>query len=123
MAEALKAQKQEKKKEKADLKAVEKGGGCCCGTRHKHRSPEELKCLTNRLKRIEGQVRGIRRMVEEDAYCPDILTQSAAVTAAMRSFNKLLLENHLRSCVVEDIQAEKPGTIDELVRVIDKLMK
>lgn len=121
------AQAKEKKttnqKDQPALKEINGGGGCCCGTRHKHREPEELKCLTNRLKRIEGQVRGIRRMVEEDAYCPDILTQSAAVTAAMRSFNKLLLENHLRSCVVEDIKEDKPGTIDELVRVIDKLMK
>ncbi|WP_329887428.1 metal-sensing transcriptional repressor [Pseudoramibacter sp. HA2172] len=94
----------------------------CC-VRHKKRNDEEYRCLINRLNRIEGQVRGIKKMVEKDAYCPDILTQSAAVTAAMRSFNKLLLENHIKTCVVEDIKADKEGTIEELIRVLSKLMK
>ncbi|WP_273268650.1 metal-sensing transcriptional repressor [Pseudoramibacter alactolyticus] len=94
----------------------------CC-VRHKKRDDEEYRCLINRLNRIEGQVRGIKKMVEKDAYCPDILTQSAAVTAAMRSFNKLLLENHIKTCVVEDIKADKEGTVEELIRVLSKLMK
>lgn len=94
----------------------------CC-VRHKKRNDDEYRCLINRLNRIEGQVRGIKKMVEKDAYCPDILTQSAAVTAAMRSFNRLLLENHIKTCVVEDIKTDKAGTVEELIWVLSKLMK
>ena len=101
--------------------AEEKNNACC--VRHKKREPDKYKDMINRLSRIEGQVRGIKRMVENDAYCPDILVQSAAVTAAMKSFNKVLLEDHIRTCVVEDIKADKEGTVDELVRVIFKLIK
>lgn len=93
----------------------------CC--RHKTRSPEEYKCLMNRLKRIEGQVRGIRRMLEEDAYCPDILTQSAAVTAAMNAFNRELLSNHIKTCVADGIKNGDDEVIDELLKTIHKLMK
>ncbi|MCH4072976.1 metal-sensing transcriptional repressor [Pseudoramibacter sp.] len=100
---------------------TEKKENCC--VRHKKRAPDQYKDMINRLSRIEGQVRGIKRMVENDAYCPDILIQSAAVTAAMKSFNKVLLEDHIRTCVVEDIQEGKDGTVEELVRVISKLMK
>ena len=78
--------------------AEEKNNACC--VRHKKREPDKYKDMINRLSRIEGQVRGIKRMVENDAYCPDILVQSAAVTAAMKSFNKVLLEDHIRTCVV-----------------------
>ena len=77
----------------------------------------------NRLKRIEGQIRGIRRMVEESAYCPDILTQSAAANAALNSFNRVLLSSHIRSCVAEDIREGHDETVDELVRTMQKLMK
>lgn len=77
----------------------------------------------NRLSRIEGQIRGIRRMVEEDSYCTDILTQSAAITAAMNAFNKELLANHIRTCVMDDIKAGKDETVDDLVATIQKLMK
>ena len=101
--------------------AEEKSRDCC--VRHKKREPDQYRDMINRLSRIEGQVRGIKRMVENDAYCPDILVQSAAVTAAMKSFNKVLLEDHIWTCVVEDIKADKEGTVDELVRVILKLMK
>lgn len=94
---------------------------CCC--RKKERSEEELRRLTNRLSRIEGQIRGIKGMLEKDAYCADILTQSAAVNAAINAFNRELLENHLRSCVVEDIRAGKEETIDELLTILGKLMK
>lgn len=99
------------------------GQNCCSSGRHKERSAEEVKALTNRLSRIEGQVRGIRSMVENGAYCPDILIQSAAVTAAMNSFNKELLASHIRSCVAEDIKAGDDGTIDELVKLLQKLMR
>ena len=77
----------------------------------------------NRLSRIEGQVRGIRGMVERDAYCTDILTQVAAVTAALNSFNKVLLANHIKTCVTQDILDGKEETVDELVTTLQKLMK
>lgn len=95
---------------------------CCC-ERHKERSPEEYKALMNRLNRIEGQIRGIKGMVENGAYCPDILVQSAAVNAALNAFNKELLASHIRSCVVNDIRDGKDEVIDELVCTLQKLMK
>ncbi len=94
-----------------------------CGTRHKMRSEEEKKALLTRLKKIEGQVRGIEKMVEDDLYCPDILMQVSAATNAMNSFNKVLLSCHIHSCVVDDIRNGKDETIDELCDVLQKLMK
>ena len=96
---------------------------CCCSQRKKERTPEEYTKLIHRLNRIEGQIRGIRGMVENNAYCPDILMQSAAVTAAMNAFNKELLASHIRTCVVEDIRDGKDEVIDELVATLQKLMK
>ena len=95
---------------------------CCC---HKttERSEKEYKDLIHRLNRIEGQIRGIKGMVEKDAYCPDILIQVAAANAALNSFNKVLLANHIRTCVAEDIRAGKDEVIDELVTTLQKLMK
>lgn len=95
---------------------------CCCH-KTKERSEKEYKDLIHRLNRIEGQVRGIKGMVEQDAYCTDILVQVAAVNAALNSFNKVLLENHIRSCVVRDIREGKEETLDELVGTLHKLMK
>ncbi|MCF2669133.1 MULTISPECIES: metal-sensing transcriptional repressor [Lachnospiraceae] len=95
----------------------------CCSHRTKERSDKEYKDLIHRLNRVEGQVRGIKRMVEEDAYCTDILIQVSAVNAALNSFNKVLLANHIRTCVAEDIRAGKEETIDELVATLQKLMK
>lgn len=94
---------------------------CCHKT--KQRSEEEIKKLLNRLSRIEGQIRGIRGMVERGAYCTDILVQSAAVTAAVNAFNKELLANHIRTCVAGDIRDGKDEVIDELVETLQKLMK
>ncbi len=94
----------------------------CC-RRTKERTPEEYKKLIHRLNRIEGQIRGIRGMVEKGVYCPDILVQSAAVTAAMNSFNRELLSDHIRTCVARDIRDGKDETIDELLNVLQKLMK
>ena len=94
---------------------------CCHKT--KERSQKEYKDLVNRLSRIEGQVRGIRKMVDNDAYCPDILIQVSAVNAALNSFNKVLLSNHIRTCVSEDIRAGKEDTVDELVATLQKLMR
>ena len=96
---------------------------CCCSQRKKERTPEEYTKLIHRLNRIEGQIRGIRGMVENNAYCPDILMQSAAVTAAMNAFNKELLASHIRTCVAQDIRDGKGEVIDELVGTLQKLMK
>ena len=95
---------------------------CCCKRKTK-RSEEEYKKLLNRLSRIEGQVRGIKGMIERDEYCPDILIQSAAITAAMNAFNRELMSNHIKNCVVKDIREGKDDTIDELVLTLEKLMK
>ena len=95
----------------------------CCTTRTKERSPEEYKRLTNRLTRIEGQIRGIRSMVEKSAYCPDILIQVSAATAALNAFSKELLSEHIKTCVAQDIRNGNNETIDELVCVLQKLMK
>lgn len=95
----------------------------CCTQRKKERSPEEYKTLIHRLNRIEGQIRGIRGMVEAGAYCPDILVQSAAASAALNAFNRELLANHIRTCVVQDVLAGKDDVIDELMATIQKLMK
>lgn len=102
------------------------GGACphCHGIHdHKDRSDECKKKLLNRLKRAEGQIRGIEKMVENDAYCPDILIQVQAVTSALNSFNRELLANHIRGCVADDIREGNDATIDELVAVTQKLMK
>lgn len=96
---------------------------CCCGTRHKKRTEEEQKALLTRLRRIEGQIRGLEKMVENDAYCPDILVQSSAATSALNSFNKVLLGCHIRSCVAEDIRSGKDETVDELCELLQRLMK
>ena len=89
----------------------------------KERSENEYRNLINRLNRVEGQVRGIKRMVEANAYCADILIQVSAITAALNAFNKELLSEHIRTCVSEDIRAGKEETVDELVSVLQKLMK
>ena len=96
---------------------------CTCCERKKQRDEKEYKDLLNRLSRIEGQVRGIRGMVENDAYCVDILTQVAAVTAALNSFNNVLLADHIRTCVAEDIRSGNDEVVDELVATLQKLMK
>lgn len=96
----------------------------CCGSgRKKERQPEEYMDLIHRLNRVEGQIRGIKGMVEKDAYCPDILTQVAAANAALNSFTKVLLANHIKTCVIQDIKDGKEETIDELVVMLQKLMK
>lgn len=95
---------------------------CCCH-KTKERSEEEYKKLIHRLSRIEGQIRGIRGMVEKNAYCTDILMQVSAVTAALNAFSKELLSSHIRTCVAQDIRDGKDETIDELVATLQKLMK
>jgi DNA-binding FrmR family transcriptional regulator len=89
----------------------------------KHRTEEEYKSLINRLNRIEGQVRGVRKMVETDVYCVDILTQVSAIQSALNAFNKELLGNHIKTCVADGIRADNDEVIDELVKTIQRLMK
>ena len=101
----------------------DEGKACCCHCRTKHRDDKEERDLLNRLSRIEGQIRGIRGMVEKDAYCPDILTQVAAASAALNSFSKVLLANHIKTCVAQDIRDGKDETIDELLTTLQKLMR
>jgi DNA-binding FrmR family transcriptional regulator len=98
----------------------------CCktdGTRKKIRGEKEKRDLMNRLKRIEGQVRGLERMLEEDAYCPDILVQASAVNSALNSFSRTLLASHLHTCVTEDIRAGRDEAVDELMETLKKMMK
>ena len=95
---------------------------CCC-QKTKHREPEEYKKLIHRLNRVEGQIRGIRGMVERSAYCPDILAQVAAANAALNAFSRELLAEHIRTCVARDIREGRDETIDELVATLQKLMK
>lgn len=101
---------------------MEENKTCCC-EKTKACSEKEYKDLLNRLSRIEGQIRGIKKMVENDAYCTDILVQVSAANAALNSFNKVLLSNHIRTCVANDIREGKEETIDELVTTLQKLMK
>ena len=89
----------------------------------KHRDDEELRKLMNRLNRVEGQVRGVKKMLEEEHYCVDILTQVSAIQAALNAFNKELLSSHIHSCVVEEIQKGNTEVVDELCESIKKLMK
>ena len=105
---------------------------CCCGEnapqekdccRTKERSEEEYKRLVNRLSRIEGQIRGLKGMLDKSAYCPDILTQVAAANAALNAFGRELLSSHIRTCVVEDVRAGREDTVDELLATLQKFMK
>lgn len=102
---------------------IEEDKSCGCSYKTKERTEKEYKDLMNRLKRIEGQVRGIQGMLEQDAYCTDVLMQVAAVNAALNSFNKALLANHVRTCVADNIRAGNDEIIDELVILLQKLMK
>ena len=95
---------------------------CCCN-KTKKRSETEYKDLIHRLNRVEGQIRGIKKMIENDAYCNDILIQSAAVSAAVNAFNRELLSNHIHSCVVRDIREGNDEVVDELMGTLQKLMK
>lgn len=94
-----------------------------CSGKHKDREASEIKDLMNRLKRIEGQIRGVEGMLENGAYCTDILTQVSAITSALNSFNKVLLANHIKTCVADNIRQGNDEVIDELVTVIQKLSK
>ena len=105
----------------AEAPAEETAAGCPC--RHKHREAPEYDSLLRRLNRLEGQVRGVRNMLEDDRYCIDILTQVSAIQSALNAFNKELLGQHIKGCVVDDIRDGKDEVVDELVGALQKLMK
>lgn len=107
----------------ADRKGDERMENTCPCGRKTERSAAQKKALMNRLKRIEGQIRGLEAMLENDAYCNDILQQSAAAGAAINAFNRELLGNHIRGCVVEDLHAGRDEIVDELIATVQKLMK
>ena len=96
---------------------------CCCKHKQTARTEEEIKSLVSRLNRIEGQIRGIRKMVEENVYCNDILVQASAANAALNSFSRELLDQHMRSCVADEIRAGNDEVISELMKTLEKLMK
>ena len=96
---------------------------CCAAGKHKDRSDEEVRRLTHRLSRVEGQIRGLKEMLQNDAYCIDILVQVSAATAALNSFSKELLASHIKTCVADNIRHGNDEVIDELVCVLQKLMK
>ncbi|MDO4187531.1 MAG: metal-sensing transcriptional repressor [Lachnospiraceae bacterium] len=107
-----------------EIKLEENNESCpYCSGKHKDRDEKEFKDLINRLKRIEGQVRGVEGMLENDAYCTDILIQVSAITSALNSFNKVLLANHMKTCVADNIRNGNDEVIDELVNTLQKLMK
>ena len=106
-----------------EMKSTPEQEAVCCCHKKKERDEKEYKDLMNRLSRIEGQVRGVKGMLERDAYCVDILTQVAAINAALNSFNKVLLANHIKTCVVENVRNGDDSVIDELVVTIQKLMR
>ena len=108
--------------DKNDIELMKEDCPMCSG-KHKVRQEAEYKSLMNRLKRIEGQVRGVEGMLENGAYCTDILMQVSAITSALNSFNKELLANHMRTCVADNIRAGNDDVIDELVVTLQKLMK
>lgn len=108
-----------------EAEAVEIEGTACedCTQKTKERTGKEYRDMINRLSRIEGQIRGIKGMVEKDVYCTDILVQVAAVNAALNSFNRVLLANHIKTCVTKDIRDGREETVDELIQTLKKLMK
>lgn len=101
--------------------AMERNKSCCC--RHTDRSEKEVRDLISRLNRIEGQIRGIRGMVENDSYCIDILTQVSAASAALNGFSRVLMANHIKSCVANDIKEGREDKLDELLKFLPKMMK
>lgn len=96
---------------------------CCCSSRTKNRTHDEYNALVHRLNRVEGQIRGIRKMLENNAYCIDIITQVSAANAALNSFTKELLSEHIKTCVINDIKNGKTETVDELANTLQRLLK
>ena len=106
----------------ADFKGVETEACACC-LRKKERTEKERAAILNRLRRVEGQVRGIEKMIENDAYCTDVITQVSAVAAALNAVNRELISKHIRTCVAADLRQGKTETADELATVVERLMR
>ena len=106
----------------ADFTGVETEACACCA-RKKERTEKERAAILNRLRRVEGQVRGIEKMIENDAYCTDVITQVSAVAAALNAVNRELISKHIRTCVAEDLRQGKTETADELATVVERLMR
>ena len=104
-------------------KEIQNADVCCCSGKMKMRDEEAKKALISRLNRIEGQIRGIKGMVEKDAYCIDILNQASAASSALSSFCKVLLSSHIRSCVAEDVRQGNEDKMEELVKTLQKMMR
>ena len=96
---------------------------CCCGGKKTERSEEQKKKLLNRLSRLEGQVRGVRKMIENDAYCNDVLIQTAAISAAVNAFSREVLRSHLHTCVIRDSREGKDEVADELMETLERMMR
>ena len=96
---------------------------CPMCQKHAKRSPEEIRALANRLSRIEGQIRGIKKMIEDNVYCPEIITQVSAAQNALNSLNKELISSHIHSCVYEDVRSGNEDSLDELTALLQKLMR
>ena len=111
-----------KEKEEAELNQEKEREYKCCRTRTTVRTPEEKRSLINRINRAAGQINGIKGMLEQDAYCTDLLVQVAAVNAAMNAFCKLLVENHLTHCVAEDLKANNTDSLEEFIKLLQKFM-
>ena len=116
-------ERNEARKNEGTAPAQDQQSCCCAGGQTRIRSEEEYKDLVHRLNRVEGQIRGIRGMLEKDAYCIDILNQVSAANCALNSFTKVLLSNHIRTCVAEDVREGKDEKLEELVRTLQKMMK
>lgn len=99
----------------------ENGEAACCRRKHTPRDEQAKKKLMNRLSRMIGQLGGIRKMVEEDRYCGDILMQVAAVESALQAFGYVVLQDHMETCVVEQIQAGNTAIVDETIELVKKL--
>ena len=106
-----------------EVRTVPEAECCCSGGKVRHRTEKEQKDLINRLSRIEGQIRGIKGMIERDAYCIDIINQAAAASSALSSFSKELLSCHIRTCVAEDVREGNEEKVDELVKTLQKLLR
>jgi len=87
------------------------------------RTEEEKKTLCTRLNRIEGQVRGIKKMIESDSYCIDVLTQVSAAQAALTSLSRIIIDSHIRNCVVKGVEEGNEQVLDELMDTLKKFMK
>ena len=94
-----------------------------CHHRKTHRGLEDIKLINNRLNRIDGQIKGIKKMIKEDVYCNDVLIQLLAVEKAIRNLSNIILEDHLYTCITDDLEDGKLESIDEIVSLFKRFNK